>query len=383
MKAYLRTRESAQCYYCLLKWKENGAWKSRELSTGIPIDGNNKRRAQRRCEELRAEYEERYERCEISQSKDVLFADYMKQWLEGQRHILKASTYYGYSNIINKHINPYFTQLKVRIIDLTPMHIQNYYNNLLDNGISANTVKRHHANIRKALQNALELNLIPYNPADRTHLPPPKKFRPTIYDETLLAELIRVSKGTTLESVIMMCIQYGLRRGEVCGLRWDDVDMKNKILHISHTRTTAKGEVFQDTAKTQSSQRDFPISDKMYNYLQNLYAYQQRNKKEYGAAYCDGNFVCCWDDGQPLKVSYVSHAFSNLLNKNNLPHIRLHDLRHSTATSLLKHGIDLKIIQEYLGHSAIATTANTYLHPDLELKRGAVNIMSDILNSSH
>lgn len=383
MKAYLRTRKSAKCYYCLLKWQEHGVQQTREISTGVPIRGNNKRRAEKRCEELRIEYEEKYERCTLKQDKNILFSDYMKQWLEGQRYLIKESTYYGYSNIINNHIYPYFKKLKVRLIDLTPSHIQSYYNHKLDGGIGANTVKRHHANMRKALQNALELNLIPYNPADRVHLPQIKKFQPSVYDEDLLSKLIQVSTDTVLESVIMLCIQYGLRRGEVCGLRWTDIDLDNRILHISHTRTTAKKEVFQDSVKTESSRRDFPISDEMYEYFCRLKERQDNNRSEYGTAYCRDGFVCCWDDGKPLKVSYVSHAFSDLLKKNNLPHIRLHDLRHSTATSLLRHGVDLKIIQDYLGHSAIATTANFYLHPDLELKKGAVCIMGNVMKKSH
>ena len=106
---------------------------------------------------------------------------------------------------------------------------------------------------------------------------------------------------------------------------------------------------------------------------------QKQNKEYIGNGYDDSNFVCCWDDGKPLKVSYVSHTFSKILSDNNLPHIRLHDLRHSCATNLLKKKVDLKIIQDYLGHSTISTTANFYLHPDIEQKRDAVNALSEAI----
>lgn len=111
----------------------------------------------------------------------------------------------------------------------------------------------------------------------------------------------------------------------------------------------------------------------------NAAAMDTRIKKALGEAYHESGFVCCWEHGEPLKVSYISHAFSDLLKKNNLPHIRFHDIRHSTATALLRSGVSLKVIQEILGHSTMATTANFYLHPDIEEKRKAVNTMSNIL----
>jgi integrase len=120
----------------------------------------------------------------------------------------------------------------------------------------------------------------------------------------------------------------------------------------------------------------------MYDYLIALKQKQEDDKMFYGNSYCDSGFVCCYEDGKPLKVSYISHAFSDLLKNNDLPHIRFHDLRHSTATALLRSGVNLKVIQEILGHSTMATTANFYLHPDIEEKRKAIDKMSNILKPS-
>lgn len=280
---------------------------------------------------------------------------------------------------MNNHIIPYFKPKRLKLIDVAPKHIQDYYNRMLDRGLSPATVKRHHANIRKSLQNAMELNMIPYNVADRTKLPKQRQYHANIYDEQQLMTLITKSKGTPLESVIMLCVYYGLRRGEVAGLTWEAVNLDERILYIKNTRITAKTEIFQDTAKTESSCRALPIENDMYNYLTALKQKQTENKKALGEAYHESGFVCCWENGEPLKVSYISHAFSDLLKKNNLPHIRFHDIRHSTATTLLRSGVNLKVIQEILGHSTMATTANFYLHPDIEEKRKAVNTMSNIL----
>lgn len=367
MKAYLRKRTSAKTYYCLLKWQENGKQKSKEVSTGIPVKGNNKRKAEKKCEEIRQEYEQKYETNKVEIS-DILFTDYMKQWLEATKRLIKPSTYYGYVNVINNHIIPFFE----------PKHIQDYYNSMLDKGLSPATVKRHHANIRKALQEAVELNMIPYNVADRTKLPKQVKYQTAIYDEKQLMTLLKVSENTPIESAVRLTVCYGLRRGEISGLKWQQVDLEKRLLHITHTRITAGGEFFQDTTKTLSSRRTLPIGDDMYEYLKSLKERQNEKRKCFGEAYIESDFVCCWDNGEPLKVNYISHAFSDLLKNNNLPHIRFHDLRHSCATLLLSQGIDLKIIQEYVGHSTISTTANLYLHPDIEEKKKAVNVMSNV-----
>lgn len=376
MKAYLRIKKNSPYYYCVLKWQHGDKMKSKELSTGIPVKGNNKRKAEQKKEELKRQYEQKYEKNNVDVS-EILFADYLKQWLESQKMILKPTTYYGYEGIMNKHIFPYFSPRKLKLLDVTPKHIQDYYNKKTDEGLSASTVKRHHANIRKALQEALELNMIPYNVADRTKLPKVKKYVPKIYNKKQLSELLKISKGTNMESVIMICTYYGLRRGEACGVRWSDVDFEHRILHIRNSRVTAKEEIFQRSTKTSDESKDFPLNNTMYNYLKGLKAQQQQNKLFLGKAYKNTDFVCCWEDGTPLKVSYVSHKFNDMLKANGLPHIRLHDLRHSCATNLLENGIDIKIIQEYLGHSTISTTANYYLHPDIKQKQKAVDILSE------
>lgn len=373
-------KKGAKCYYAKLQWEENGVKKQQMLSTKVPLKGNNKRKAQKRAEELRDEKVE-----ELTKNSkplaNITFADYMESWLNLQKRYVKDSTYYGYSHLINKHIIPYFKPQKIKLNELKVTDIQLYYNHLIDIGLSPNSVKRHHANIRKALQEAMNNDIILYNIADRAKLPTAKKYHANIYSKEQLQILIKAAKGTAIESAVMLTVYFGLRRGEICGLRWNDIDFENHIVHIRNTRITAEKEIFQKSTKNESSTRDLPIGDEVYEYLSNLKTRQEQDAILLGNGYDDSGFVCRWADGKELKVSYVSHAFKMLLEQNNLPHIRFHDLRHSTATSLLENGIDLKVIQEYLGHSSINTTANFYLHPDLKKKQEAVNVMSGILNN--
>lgn len=217
MRAYLRIHNRSPYYQCLLKWQENGRQLTKEVSTGIPIKGNNKRKAEKKAEELRVAYEQKYEISKIS-DVDMLFSDYMLEWLENHKYSIRQSTYEGYKLTIENRIVPYFKKLSVSLYDLQPHDIQKYYTYLLNSGLSANSVKHHHANIRKALQDALIQNMIMYNPAERVTLPKVKKYRAKVFSIEQINAILQKVKDTAIESAVILGVYYGLRRSEICGL---------------------------------------------------------------------------------------------------------------------------------------------------------------------
>ena len=379
VKAYLREKKNSKCYSCILKWEEGGKPRSKELSTGIEIKGNNKRIAKKRVEEIRADFEKKVARNGFSEYKDILFEVYIEKWVNEQESYLKPTTLSGYKGIAKNHIVPFFSKMHVLLVDITPQHIQEYYNTKVKEGLSPGSIQRHHSLLRKALQNAVLKDVILFNPADKTQRPRQTKYCPSIYDVKQLKLLLQAVNGTPIETPVILCCHYALRRGEILGLQWKNIDFENRTIAICGSVVRAGKTIYQDSTKSQSSNRILPINDEIYEYLKKIKKKREDNRKIFGNCYCENDFVCTWDDGRPLAPEYLSRAFKRVLKKNGLPPIRLHDTRHSVATGLLKSGIDLKVIQEYLGHSTIGITANYYLHPDINEKTKALERMEKLL----
>ena len=180
----------------------------------------------------------------------------------------------------------------------------------------------------------------------------------------------------------MLAAFYGLRRSEVVGLKWDAIDFENKTIAIRHTVTACaeKGrriEVAADTTKTASSRRTLPLVPAFQTKLAALKEQQEKNRILCGRSYCTDylGYVLVDAMGNRLKLSYISTAFPALLKRNGLRPIRFHDLRHSCASLLLKNGVPMKQIQEWLGHSDFSTTANIYAHLDAGSKLTSAQAM--------
>lgn len=260
------------------------------------------------------------------------------------------------------------------------MHIQNYYNSLIAKGLSAGTVKRHHANIHKALDYALKMNIIPYNPADRITLPKREHYTGKFYDENQLKQLMEICKGTPIESCVFLTVNYGFRRSEVLGLKWSAVNFTENTITVNHTAVpNTGGVVYEDATKTKASLRTLPLTDSVKDYLLELRGHQEYMKQQFGNCYHNSEYICRHDDGHEMSPTYVTHTFAKILDKSDLPKIRFHDLRHSAASLLINSGFNLKEVQEWLGHSNIATTGNIYSHLQYASKVNMANRFNELL----
>ena len=185
---------------------------------------------------------------------------------------VKISTFSQYLYVFNNYIAKYKPFHGVKLQELTPALLQSYYNAQLKAGLSPNTVRKHHANIHKCLDYAVRMGKITLNPSIMTELPAKRKYQgATAYTPDQLKTLLRLFRGEPLEVAVQLTVTYGLRRSEVCGLRWDAIDFESDTIHICHTAVMNKGKVvYSDSTKTDSSNRVLPLTSNMQTYLQKV-----------------------------------------------------------------------------------------------------------------
>jgi len=371
-------REKNGYYYAVLNYTDHlGKRKTKWISTKLTVKGN-KKRAEAILMEARRNFVPETPKV---MNGDILFADYMEQWLEVIKSSVSVPTYASYSNIVKKKISPYFRKKEITLRNLTAKDIQEYYLYELKR-VSANSVIHYHANIHKALKYAVKIDLIDVNPADKIERPKKERYVSSYYDAEELNRLFEVSKGSKLEIPILLGAFYGLRRSEAIGLKWRAIDFEQDTIIINHTVTVCdidgkKSLVASDTTKTKSSLRTLPLVPFMKERLLALKEEQKENRRLCGRCYNTNylEYVCVNEIGDLINPNYVSKSFPTLLKENGLRPIRFHDLRHSCASLLLANGVPMKQIQEWLGHSDFSTTANIYAHLDFSSKLSSADAM--------
>lgn len=366
-------------YYVVLSWKTGNKRKQKWINTDIPSTGNNKRKA----EQKRVELLKQWENTVVEDGyEDIMFSDFLRLWLEERKFSIKESTYCNYKSVVEGVICAYFDRLQIKIIDLKPSHIQQFYTQKMnEDGVSANTVLHYHAYIHSALSCAVNKDLLKTNPSSRVELPKRTKHIADFYTPDEMETLLRASMGTSMETVVLLAAWFGLRRGEIIGMKWSCIDFNNATLTVRGTMTRTKTMSFEESAKTSSSIRTFPMTGYVVTYLKHLKDKQERNKSRLGAKYHDEwkEFVCVHEDGRIISLDYVSRHFPMLCKEYGLRQINLHSLRHSNISLLISAGAHMKEIQEWAGHSNYTTTANIYAHLQSQSKVKLSNSVQNVL----
>ena len=375
-------QEKNNLYYIVLNYTDTqGKRKSKWISTGLPVKGNKKRAEAR----LMKEREKFIPTPKISQS-DILFADYMEQWLEVIKPSIEVVTFASYSMMIKSTVAPYFRKKKITLANLKPKDIQDFYTQELKR-VKASSVIHYHANIHKALKYAVKMGLIDTNPADKVDRPRKEKFVGNFYDSDEVQKLFEIAKGTKLELAVLFGAFYGLRRSEIVGLKWDAIDFKDNTIAIRHTVTTCtldgkKIVISKDRTKNVSSLRSLPLVPAFREKLLALKEQQTEHRRLFRKSYCTDylDYIYVDELGERINPSYITGAFPKLLEQHNMRVIRFHDLRHSCASLLLAADVPMKAIQEWLGHSTFSTTADIYAHLAYKSKVQSADAMENILH---
>lgn len=369
-------------YTAVLNLYEKGKRKQKSIALGIPIKGN-KRKALEMLEELKRLHSDEGIKDSQIKKDSPLFADFLKDWLKITAPTIERTTYQSYVSMINARLDSFFRKLGVTLEQVEPSHIRALHDSIFKDGCNANTVIHYHAIVRKALQYAVKNELIAKNPADMVDRPKMGKYVAEYYNEDELSALFEATQMDSIAVVIQLAAYYGLRRSEVLGIRWSSIDFQRGTISINHkvTEGKAKGQKViyaEDKLKTKSSFRTLPLIPEVRELLLKTQEQQEYHrklfKKSYDNTYTD--YVCVDKMGKLFCPNYITDHFGYLLKRHQLRKIRFHDLRHSCASLLLAQGIPMKAIQEWLGHSTFATTADTYSHLDFSSKQESAKAIS-------
>lgn len=318
-------------------------------------------------------------------TKKMKFGEYLDYWKDKTFSNLEITTKEGYIQKIDKHIKPYLANILLE--NLKPLHLQNFYEEKLKNGkldgkggLSARTVLALHRIIHSALEQAVKWQLVIRNVAECVEPPKAKKYEAKFLTDKQTEELIQKAKNTDIYIPIMLAVYTGARRGEVLGLNWNNVDLKKGIIKIVDNLCATKNGLIIKQPKTNNGIRTIAISKSLITILKNHKVNQMKNKMRLGKYYNDNNMVCCYEDGHLFNPKRFSAKFNELLQKNDLPMIRFHDLRHSHASLLVKMGVQPKEISARLGHSNIGITMDLYSHLYEETDRKVANMFEKLIN---
>lgn len=372
-------------YYVVVRIPDGlGNTKAKWINTGISTDGNNKRKAQQRRIEILTELEENKDLI----TADILFADWLEEWMKIKESAVRQdklglNTFESYRMYIDKHIGPFFRKKGVTVKGITSKDIQAYYDTKAAEGQSANSIIKHNVVIAGALKEAKRKKLIRDNPAEDAILPRKEHFEGKAYSVNEAMKLLSVLDDEPIKPAVILGLLYGLRRSEVCGLRWQDIDFDAETMQIRNTVVKTKTLIEHERTKSKKSRRTLILIDDTIPYLKAIKAAQEEFKGRCINYDPDPQgHVCTNSNGKPFSPDYVSHGFSRLLERHGLPHIRFHELRHTAGSLLLNNGMSVKQIAEYLGHEKVSTTLDIYAHIDFEGKRATAQAMGNIFKNS-
>jgi integrase len=282
---------------------------------------------------------------------------------------VKPSTLDSYRRNLDNHILPAIGRRQLR--QVTPAMLNQLYADLLSSGnrvtgegLSAKTVRYVHTIVHKILADAVDLGVIITNMADRAKPPRPRASSPTeikAWTPDELRDFLGLVKGHRLESAWHLAALTGMRRAEILGLRWHDLDLENERLSVRQTLVAVGYEMVISTPKTHQA-RTIDLDTGTIERLRRHRERQLVDRQEWGGDYEQNDLVFCREDGSPIHPHTFSQAFERLVAKSELPKIPLHGLRHTHATVGLALGVPAKVMSERLGHESVAFTLKQYAH---------------------
>lgn len=330
-------------------------------------------KARKEVEKALAEFVLEIEKGVYFEPTKLTFKDFTDRWLrdyaEGN---LAPKTLFRYKQILDSRVYPAMGHLAVEKI--TPVHVMEFYSNLQEEGIrldgklgglSDNTILYHHRIISSIMQDAVQWQVIPSNPASRVKPPKVKKKTAGFYDEEQTATLFTAIEKEHIQyqAIVILAITTGLRRGELMGLEWRDINFKDNTLTVRQASQYVPGKgTFAKEPKNETSKRTISVQPSTMALLKQYKAYQAQERLKVGDIWQGTERLFTTWDGKPMHPDTISKWFPKFLTRAKLPPLPFHGLRHTAATLLISTGMEAKTVSGRFGHANISTTYNIYGH---------------------
>lgn len=342
-------------------YPHEGKTRQKSKSTGLKVRDKTKRKAELMMKEIIETWEREANQAPVVEQpgRDPLFSEYLNEWIANKDVSVRANTAKSYQDYAKVHILPALGGYPVT--DITWRVLQKFCDRMLADHCKA-SVKKYFIVIRGALDDAVRDGAIQSNPESLVKWPKAKQVQKArALSKEEIPRLMEAAEqaGEPMRAAITLALFYGLRRSEVCGLRWMDIDFSKNTMHIQHT-VTQNGTVVldDDHTKTRGSNRTLALVDQTIPYLRQLRQAQAKS----GAPI---DKVVAWPDGQVVRPDGITRMFTTLLRNNGIDKARFHDLRHTAAAMLAEAGVPPKQLQAFLGHDDIEMTLGVYVHaPD-------------------
>lgn len=327
----------------------------------------------------------------------ITVEQWLKTWMETyKKPSVRQNTYEGYQHIVKSHLNPSIGTILLK--ELRVDQVQNMLNEKMESGnrrtqgpLGPRQIEYIYTILHMALEQAYKNQMIPRNICNAVNKPKKDKheFIPWTVEQT--NKFLASVRGSRLFPLYMVAWGSGLRRSEILGLQWPDIDFKKGTLTVKRSLVRVTGGYKFGEPKTKKSRRTIPLPEQVMKALKAWKSKQAKEKMKWNELYIDVelekrsvfnslNMVFSDEMGGPTNPEFISRCFKKDLESAKLPNIRFHDLRHGHATMLLELGEDITVISNRLGHSTITLTADTYSHVREKLQRDASNKLGQVLN---
>jgi integrase len=366
-----------------IKRQANGTW---ALVVDVPTAGGKRQQVRRRGFATKKEAQAEVTRLlgDVQQGSYVrpsklTFGRYLtERWIPAMRPTVRKTTASAYAQMA-KHLERHLGA--VPLGELDGPQLTALYGKLSDSGLSDRTVRYVHVTAHRALKDAVRWHLIPRNVADDANAPRQPGAKPRAWTPEEVGTFLTVAAEDRWSAMWRLAATTGLRRGELAGLRWDDLNLSDGLLEVNQATVVAYGVAVESEPKTASGRRSMALDPLTVDMLKAWRRQQREEQFAMGAGWQGDGRVFVWADGSALHPNVITRTFGRLVKQAALPALTIHGLRHSWATTALRAGVPVKVVSGRLGHSSARITLDVYTASIPALDSAAADLVANLFGA--